>query len=78
EGQIVFDQPERHHTIEGPKFLKRDGWYYILAPAGGVGTGWQTVLRSRNIFGPYEDRIVLEQGSSRVNGPHQGGLVATP
>jgi beta-xylosidase len=78
EGAVVFEKPERHHTIEGPKFLKRDGWYYILAPAGGVATGWQTVLRSRNIFGPYEDRIVLEQGNTPVNGPHQGGLVSTP
>ncbi|HEX5218324.1 MAG TPA: glycoside hydrolase 43 family protein [Verrucomicrobiae bacterium] len=77
EGQIVFDQPERQHTIEGPKFLKRDGWYYLLAPAGGVTTGWQTCLRSRNIFGPYEDRIVLEQGNTPVNGPHQGGMIAT-
>lgn len=78
EGQIVFHKPERHHTIEGPKFMKRDGWYYILAPAGGVATGWQTVLRSRNIFGPYEDHIVLEQGRTPVNGPHQGALVDTP
>jgi beta-xylosidase len=78
EGQIVFHEPERQHTIEGPKFLKRDGWYYILAPAGGVTNGWQSVLRSRNIYGPYEDRIVLEQGSTPVNGPHQGALVDTP
>lgn len=78
EGQIVFHQPERHHTIEGPKFLKRDGWYYILAPAGGVATGWQTVLRSQNIFGPYEDKIVLHQGRTPINGPHQGALVDTP
>jgi len=78
EGQTVFEQPERHHTIEGPKFLKRDSWYYILAPAGGVATGWQTVLRARDIFGPYEDRVVLEQGTTPINGPHQGGLVATP
>jgi beta-xylosidase len=78
EGQVVFHQPERHPTIEGPKFHKREGWYYILAPAGGVPTGWQTVLRSRNIFGPYEDRIVLEQGGTSINGPHQGGLVDTP
>ncbi len=77
EGQVVFHQPERHPTIEGPKFLKRDGWYYILAPAGGVQHGWQTVLRSRSIFGPYEDRIVLEQGRTAVNGPHQGALVDT-
>ena len=77
EGQIVFHDEKRHPTLEGPKFLKRDGWYYILAPAGGVATGWQVVLRSRNIFGPYEDRIVLEQGGTPVNGPHQGALVDT-
>jgi beta-xylosidase len=75
EGQIVFHDPERQPTIEGPKFLKKDGWYYILAPAGGVSNGWQVALRSRNIYGPYEDRIVLEQGISPVNGPHQGALV---
>jgi len=78
EGQIVFHEPERHPTIEGPKFLKRDGWYYILAPAGGVTKGWQTVLRSRNIYGPYEDRIVLHQGGTDINGPHQGALVDGP
>ncbi len=77
EGKIVFNEPARHPTLEGPKFLKRDGWYYIVAPAGGVATGWQTVLRSRNIFGPYEDKIVLHQGRTPVNGPHQGGLVET-
>jgi beta-xylosidase len=77
EGKIVFHEPVRHPTMEGPKFLKRDGWYYILAPAGGVAQGWQTVLRSRSIYGPYEDRIVLRQGSTSVNGPHQGALVDT-
>lgn len=77
EGQVVFEKPERHHTIEGPKFLKRDGWYYILAPAGGVENGWQVALRSRNVFGPYEDRVVLHQGHTAVNGPHQGALVDT-
>jgi beta-xylosidase len=77
DGQIVYHEPEKHPTLEGPKFLKKDGWYYILAPAGGVETGWQVVLRSRQIYGPYEDRIVLHQGSTGVNGPHQGGLVDT-
>ena len=78
EGKIVFHTPERHPTLEGPKFYKRDGWYYILAPAGGVETGWQVALRSRHIYGPYEDKIVLGQGSTAVNGPHQGALVDTP
>ncbi len=73
--QIIFDGSENHPVIEGPKFLKRNGYYYILAPAGGVATGWQTVLRSKNIWGPYEDKIVLEQGGTDINGPHQGGLV---
>ncbi|WP_145325224.1 glycoside hydrolase family 43 protein [Paenibacillus xylanexedens] len=75
EGMIVFDGTEHHPTIEGPKFYKRDGYYYIFAPAGGVKPGWQTVLRSEQVFGPYEDRIVMHQGSSSVNGPHQGGYV---
>ena len=75
EGQLVFHDPERHPTIEGPKFLKKDGWYYILAPAGGVANGWQVALRSKNIYGPYEDKIVLESGNSAVNGPHQGAMI---
>ncbi len=77
KGQIVFHQPEKHPTLEGPKFYKRHGWYYILAPAGGVATGWQVVLRSRTVYGPYEDKIVLAQGGTPVNGPHQGALVDT-
>lgn len=77
EGQIIFEDAESHPIIEGPKFLKKDGWYYIFAPAGGVATGWQVALRSRHIFGPYDAKIVLEQGESSVNGPHQGAMVET-
>ncbi len=65
-------------TLEGPKLYKRNGWYYVFAPAGGVGPGWQSVFRAKTIRGPYEDRIVLAQGKSPVNGPHQGALVDTP
>ncbi|UII23411.1 glycoside hydrolase family 43 protein [Fulvivirga ligni] len=75
EGTIVFDGHENHPTIEGPKFYKRNGYYYIFAPAGGVPTGWQMVLRSKNVFGPYEDKIVMDQGATEINGPHQGGWV---
>jgi beta-xylosidase len=78
EGEIVFFDPARHPTLEGPKMYKRDGWYYILAPAGGVPHGWQVALRSRHVYGPYEDRVVLAQGHTTVNGPHQGALVDTP
>ena len=62
-------------TLEGPKFYKRNGWYYIFAPAGGVATGWQMVYRARDVWGPYEGKKVLAQGGTRVNGPHQGGWV---
>ena len=62
-------------TIEGPKFYRAGGWYWIFAPAGGVATGWQAVFRSRDVYGPYEERNVLEQGSTPVNGPHQGAWV---
>jgi rhamnogalacturonyl hydrolase YesR/beta-xylosidase/lysophospholipase L1-like esterase len=75
DGTVVFDGRERHPTLEGPKFYKRNGWYYILAPAGGVKHGYQVALRSKNVFGPYEDKVVLEQGSTPVNGPHQGAWV---
>ncbi|MGN0425771.1 MAG: family 43 glycosylhydrolase [Acetatifactor sp.] len=74
----IFDGNENDQvTIEGPKMYKRNGWYYIFAPAGGVKTGWQTVLRSRNVFGPYEYRVVMRQGDTDVNGPHQGAWVDT-
>ena len=77
DGIVVFIGHKNHPTIEGPKFYKRNGYYYIFAPAGGVKTGWQTVLRSKNVFGPYEDKKVLEQGSTKINGPHQGAWVDT-
>lgn len=76
-GAIVYDGHKTDATIEGPKLYKRSGYYYIFAPAGGVTNGWQLVLRSKNIYGPYERRIVLEQGKSTINGPHQGAWVTT-
>ncbi|MCR5215626.1 MAG: glycoside hydrolase 43 family protein [Lachnospiraceae bacterium] len=79
EGKYVFDgNVNDQETIEGPKLYKRNGYYYIMAPAGGVKTGWQTVLRSKNIWGPYEAKNVLYQGDTPVNGPHQGGWIDTP
>ncbi len=76
EGTMVYDGRNGvAPTIEGPKFYKRNGYYYILAPAGGVKQGWQLALRSKNVFGPYEAKRVLEQGSTDINGPHQGAWV---
>lgn len=75
EEVLVFDGHDDHPTVEGPKFYKRGGWYYLFAPAGGVKPGWQLVLRSRSPWGPYECRKVLHQGDTATPGPHQGGWV---
>jgi beta-xylosidase len=73
-GFTVYTGP----VAEGTKILKKDGYYYLSIPEGGVERGWQTVLRSKNIYGPYEKKVVLEQGSTSINGPHQGAIVDTP
>lgn len=77
KGKVVIDGNKiaNYKTLEGPKFYKHNGYYYVFAPAGGVETGWQSVFRSKAIEGPYEDKIVMEQGKSPTNGPHQGAWV---
>jgi len=75
---IVFDgNGTENRTCEGPKFYKRDGWYWIMCPAGGVPEGFQLAMRSKSPYGPYEHKIVLAQGKTRINGPHQGGWIHT-
>ena len=74
DGKVVYEGP----VAEGTKYHIRDGYYYLSIPEGGVGQGWQTVLRSKDIYGPYEGKRVLETGSTNINGPHQGALVDTP
>jgi len=78
EGQVIARDPQALPTLEGPKLYKRNGYYYIFAPFGGVSAGSQAVLRSKNIYGPYESKTVLAQGATSINGPHQGGYVETP
>lgn len=61
--------------MEGSHMYKVNGMYYILCPAGGT-RGWQVCLRSKNLHGPYEHRIVMDDdGSYPGNGLHQGGMV---
>jgi beta-xylosidase len=78
DGVLVVDgRNGKWPTVEGPKLYKRNGWYYILAPAGGVTGGYQVAYRSKTIQGTYEGRIVMDKGNTPVNGPHQGGWVTT-
>jgi beta-xylosidase len=75
--QQVFSTPSSVGTLEGARFYKRNGSYYIwlTRPANG-----QYVLKSSSPFGPYEMRQVLLNMPTPVAGagvPHQGGLVQT-
>ena len=74
EGVTVYEGP----VAEGTKIHKIGEYYYLSIPEGGVEVGWQTALRSKDIYGPYERKIVLETGSTDINGPHQGAIVDTP
>lgn len=76
--RIVYDGNDGvNHTVEGPKMYKRGGYYYLFAPAGGVENGWQLAMRSKYVYGPYEAKIVMAQGDTDINGPHQGAWVTT-
>lgn len=75
---IIYDgNGTESRTCEGPKIYKRDGWYWVMFPAGGVPTGFQVAMRSKSPFGPYESKVVLAQGKTKINGPHQGAWVHT-
>lgn len=61
--------------MEGAHMYKVNGKYYITCPAGGT-EGWQICLRSDNIYGPYEHKLIINDSSSYPpNGLHQGGMV---
>ena len=81
EGVVIIDENNSQrgfHTLEGPKFYKRGDTYWIFAPVDGVATGSQAVYRAKSITGPYDARVVLVQGATPINGPHQGAWVDTP
>lgn len=67
--------PYNVYGMEGSHVYKVNGYYYITCPAGGT-EGWQVCLRSKNIYGPYEQKIIVQDESSYPgNGLHQGGMV---
>lgn len=77
DGRFIIDVNGKHHVLEGPRMFKRDGYYYVTAPAGGITNGYQLIFRSKNIYGPYEERTVIHEGDNRINGPRQGTFVKT-
>ena len=63
--------------LEGCHLYKIGGFYYIYATYGGWPSG-QVVFRSQNIFGPYEEKVLLEKTiNNKPNTIHQGALIET-
>ncbi len=64
--------------LEGTHIYKLNGYYYLYCTYGGA-DGFQAALRSKNIWGPYEEKVVIREiDHSNVNfGIHQGALVQT-
>jgi beta-xylosidase len=62
--------------LEGSHVYKKNGYYYLYCTYGG-GDGFQVALRSKNIYGPYEEKIVVRDNSYLGTGLHQGALIET-
>jgi beta-xylosidase len=73
--EIIYDGGKENPTVEGPKCYLLNGKIVILAPAGGVEHGWETMLTADDIHGPYQAKTVLKESDNGINGPHQGALV---
>lgn len=72
---------------EGPHIYKKDGWYYMMLAEGGTEHGHQVnIMRSRNLFGPYEpnranpilSHFSMEMQNSNIQGLGHADLVQAP
>ena len=74
EERVISDKS----GLEGCHLYKIGDYYYIYATYGGWPSG-QTVFRSKNIFGPYEEKMLVDKYiNGNVNTVHQGALFDTP
>ncbi len=63
--------------LEGAHLYKINNYYYLYSTYGGL-DGFQVALRSENIYGPYEQHMVLNDTTDGPNyGIHQGALIQT-
>ncbi|PWT75640.1 MAG: beta-xylosidase [Bacteroidetes bacterium] len=64
--------------LEGTHMYKINGYYYLYCTYGGL-DGIQVALRSKNIYGPYEQKVVIRDTTRGINfGIHQGALIELP
>ena len=72
EKEVVYKEGT---GLEGCHLYKHGDYYYIYATYGGWPSG-QVAFRSKNIFGPYEEKMLVEKYYNNVpNTIHQGALV---
>ncbi|SFP53122.1 glycoside hydrolase family 43 protein [Parafilimonas terrae] len=63
--------------LEGTHVYKINGYYYLYCTYGGR-DGMQVALRSKNIYGPYEQKLLIYDTTKGINyGIHQGALIET-
>ena len=72
---------------EGPHIYKKDGYYYLMLAEGGTEQGHHVnILRSRNLFGPYEpnranpilSHFNMKMQNSEIQGLGHADLVQAP
>lgn len=74
KGKSSIGTPSASRRSKAPNSTKGTAFitsWRLLAASSTAGS-------SRSVFGPYEARVILEQGATSINGPHQGALVDTP
>ena len=78
KGTVVITAPKGYeYLFEGCHTYKREGWYYVFNPALGY-DGVQMISRSRNLYGPYETKVLIKDDINYAGaGVHQGGYVET-
>ena len=78
KGTLIITAPEGYgHLFEGCHTYKRNGWYYVFNPALGY-DGVQMISRSRNLYGPYETKVLIDDDINYAGaGVHQGGYIET-
>ncbi|MBN1116850.1 MAG: glycoside hydrolase 43 family protein [Bacteroidales bacterium] len=63
--------------LEGMHVYKINDYYYLYGTYGGM-DGIQVALRSKNIYGPYEQKVLIRDTTPGVTfGIHQGALIKT-
>jgi beta-xylosidase len=73
---LIF-QGDIRKGLEGTHVYKINGYYYLYCTYGGL-DGIQVALRSENIYGPYEEKVVISEKKHGPNfGIHQGALIKT-